>query len=117
MVLIVILLHFLEMSNEGLTVVNINMGHIIAHISNKESNPDHSSQITMENAGNGREEERIDNSTKSRRENEAIRVHGDHMVNTMDDKVKPKSPFVIGKRVIKVEKTSMEAIFRKSPDK
>ena len=46
MMLVVISLHFFQVFNEWLTMVNVNVGHIIANVSDDESDSKNSSKVS-----------------------------------------------------------------------
>jgi len=117
MMLIMVLLHLLEVLDERSTMMDINMGHIIADISNDESYNNNSSHISKEKRGQNWEDDRIDNQGQGRREDQSIGVHRDGVVDTVDHEMGPQGPRTIGKRVIKVEDNSMERVFSETPDK
>jgi len=108
---VVISLHFLQVFNEWLAMVNVDVSHVIANISNDESDSKYSSKVSGKEPGDRREEDGINDKSKNGREDKSIRVHGDSVVDTMDNEVEIKGIFVIGKRVIEMEDSSVKSIF------
>lgn len=114
--LIVISLHFLQVVNKRLAMMDVDVSHIVADISNNETDSKESSKVSGKEIGDGREENGINNQSEDGREDESIRVHWDSVMNTVDDEMEIKSVFVIRKRLVEMEDSSVKSVFCQSPD-
>ncbi len=109
--LIVISLHFLQVVNERLAMVNIDVSHIVANISDNESDGKESSKVAGKEICDGREEDGINNQSEDGREDESIGVHGDSVMDTVDNEMEIEGVFVVRKGVIEMEDSSVKSVF------
>ena len=109
--LIVISLHFPQVFNKRLAMVDINVSHIVANISDDKSDSKESSKVAGKEICDGWEEDGINDQSEDGREDESIGVHRDSVMDTVDNEMEIESVFIIRKGVIEMEDSSVKSIF------